>query len=554
MPLTAPEVIDRYQVLKAIGEGGMGALYLARDPAIDRLVAIKLLRENNAELRQRFACEARSAGRLHHPNIVTIFDVGEHDDQPFIAMEYIQGETLGELGKRQAVVAVERKLEWMDKLCAGLHYAHRAGIVHRDIKPANIMIDDEGTLKILDFGIARFGASEMTQAGMVIGTLNYMAPEQMMGKTVDARADQFSVGAVFYELLTYRRAFPGDLNTGIVHKILTGSPESLDTLVPGLDRGVVAIVNRCLEKDPDKRFPDLAAMRKEVAAVRSRIAIADPSEYTVAIPTPSGAQPLGVPTPTPGSDRKSGRQGELARMRAEQVQIGLKDAEAAFARNDWNATLKACQQVLLLSADNRRALDLEERAQAALEQEHLRDWLKNAQGELDRGALTAASLLVDRALSLSSSSPEAIKVREQIDAARHELAEAQERARKLEAALARAREGAAVWIARSGIERRGRGARTRGGQRRRPRAQGGDRRGAGREAQSSGRRPRKERGGRREADLCRRTGRCGPADALVVRAAARAGVQNARRAAARGEGDRAAEGGRARPPGGRAHP
>ena len=264
MPTTAPELIGRYQVLKAIGEGGMGSLYLARDPAIDRLVAIKLLREgfDTAELRQRFASEARSAGRLHHQNIVTIFDVGEHQKQPFIAMEYVKGRTLGQLGADNAQVPLATKLDWMDKLCAGLHYAHKNGVIHRDIKPANIMIDDEGTLKILDFGIARFGASEMTQAGMVIGTLNYMAPEQMMGKPIDARADIFSVGAVFYELLTYQRAFPGDLSTGIVHKILSGNPEPLRSALPDLPAPLIAIVDRCLEKEPDKRFPDLGAARR----------------------------------------------------------------------------------------------------------------------------------------------------------------------------------------------------------------------------------------------------------------------------------------------------
>ncbi len=446
MPATIPEVIGRYQILKAIGEGGMGSLYLARDPAIDRLLAIKLLREgfDSPELRQRFASEARSAGRLHHQNIVTIFDVGEHDRQPFIAMEYIKGETLAELGRRQAVVSLARKLDWMDKLCAGLYYAHRAGVVHRDIKPANIMLDEEGVLKILDFGIARFGASEMTQAGMVIGTLNYMAPEQMMGRPIDMRADIFSVGAVFYEMLTYQRAFPGDLSTGIVHKILSGNPEPLETLIPDLDAAVIAVVAKCLEKDPERRYPDLGATRRDLAGVRNRIATEDLSDFgpTLSMPVPRADTPAPITTPSPRKRSDTSRQ-ELLRLRAEQIELHFKEASGAFGKGDFNNCLRACQQALVLDPENRPVLELEEKAQAALEEQHLKGWLKEAKGELDRGALTAASLLVDRALSLSGSSPEALKVREAVDEARKELAAAQERARQLDAAVESARQNLA---------------------------------------------------------------------------------------------------------------
>src|SRR5688500_12872545 len=144
--------ISRYQILEKIGEGGMGSLFLARDPAIDRLVAIKLLRRgfDTPELRDRFAREARAAGRLRHPNIVTIFDVGEHDGDPFIAMEFLAGETLHELIQAQARLSLARRLKLLEELCDGLAYAHRAGIIHRDIKPANLLVDSDGVLKILD--------------------------------------------------------------------------------------------------------------------------------------------------------------------------------------------------------------------------------------------------------------------------------------------------------------------------------------------------------------------------------------------------------------------
>src|SRR5262250_121884 len=161
MAVDAPKNISRYQVMQHLATEGMGSVYLARDPAIDRLVAIKLLKEgfDNAELRERFMREARSAGRLRHVNIVTIFDVGEHDNQPFIAMEYVEGETLYALIKQKAALSIGRKLEMIDQLCAGLQYAHRGGIVHRDIKPKNVMVDADGVLKVLDFGIARVSDS-----------------------------------------------------------------------------------------------------------------------------------------------------------------------------------------------------------------------------------------------------------------------------------------------------------------------------------------------------------------------------------------------------------
>src|SRR5918994_382696 len=209
--------ISRYQILEKIGEGGMGALFLARDPAIDRLLAIKLLRRgfDSDELRSRFAREAKAAGRLRHPNIVTIFDVGEHDGDPFIAMEFLAGETLQELIRHGARLSLARRLKLLEELCDGLSYAHRAGLVHRDIKPANLMVDAEGVLKILDFGIVRLEEGGSTAAGMLVGTVNYMSPEQVHGGEIDHRSDIFAVGLVAYELLTARQAFRGSIKEGL---------------------------------------------------------------------------------------------------------------------------------------------------------------------------------------------------------------------------------------------------------------------------------------------------------------------------------------------------
>src|SRR4029453_7959243 len=220
--MSTPGFIGRYQVRECLGQGGMGVLHLALDPAIDRLVALKLLRVNQAEIRERFLREARLAARLQHPNIVTIFDVGEHEGQPFIAMEYIPGETFAELIARRASLPLARKLAMMIEVCGGLAYAHKHGIVHGDVKPANLMVSrDSQLVKVLDFGIARGAESTLTQVGMLMGTPNYMSPEQVQGQTVDHRSDIFAVGAVLYEVLVYRQAFQADNQAALLKKILT---------------------------------------------------------------------------------------------------------------------------------------------------------------------------------------------------------------------------------------------------------------------------------------------------------------------------------------------
>ena len=244
----------------------MGVLYLALDPAIDRLIAVKLLRVVDDELRERFLREARLAARLQHPNIVTIFDVGSHDGQPFIAMEYIAGETLAELIQRKAPLALLRKLELALDACQGLAYAHKNGIVHRDIKPANLMVSrDAGVLKVLDFGIARGADSTLTQIGMLMGTPNYMAPEQIEGKPIDQRADIFAVGLVLYELLVYRQAFKAETPHAVLHQVLHASPKPLRELDAGLDASLITIVERAIAKDPAKRY-----QRARAAARRPR--------------------------------------------------------------------------------------------------------------------------------------------------------------------------------------------------------------------------------------------------------------------------------------------
>jgi serine/threonine protein kinase len=265
--------IGRYRVVGLIAHGGMGSLYLAHDPAIGRTVAIKLLRKefDDEAARERFAREARSTGHLRHPNIVTVFDVGEHDQRPFIAMEYVPGETLAQLIRRRAPLSIADRLAILEDLCVGLHFAHAAGIVHRDIKPANVILDVSGTIKILDFGLAHASDSGITNAGDQLGTLNYMSPEQVVGGPLDHRSDVYAVGALAYELMSYMKAFPGTVQDGTMYRILNTTPTPLETVMPGVDPEISRIIERAMLKEPERRHQNADDLREDFATLRQRL-------------------------------------------------------------------------------------------------------------------------------------------------------------------------------------------------------------------------------------------------------------------------------------------
>lgn len=426
-----PATIGRYEIVNRLAQGGMGALYLAWDPKLDRQIAIKLLMHDDDELRERFAREGRSAARLRHPHIVTIFDVGEHNNQPFIAMEYIQGQTLAELIRGRVPLPITRKLKLAEELCDGLSFAHKAGVVHRDIKPANAIVDAQGSLKILDFGIARFSeASGMTHAGMLIGTLNYMSPEQMTGRPADSRSDIFAVGAVCYELLSYRQAFPGGLEDGVLTKILQGQPEPLEKVCSDLDPEIVRIVERSLEKDPDKRYQDLIAMVRDLQRVRLRL---DGLE-THHVSTEETERPVTSTTTGGSSPRRTADREDLARRRASQTRVHLEAARQAFDDEDYDAASVRCEEALLLDADNAAAIELLDRVRAALDERQAGEWLTEAESQIRLGALSAAQALIDRALALDASSARATALQTAVE----EALRGRERARQLAESIQRA--------------------------------------------------------------------------------------------------------------------
>ena len=243
-----PAQIGRYQVQRLLGEGGMGVLYLASDPVLDRQVALKLLRVDSEELRRRFVREAQAAARIQHPNIVTIYDVGDHDGQLHIAMEYIDGDTLATLIRDDVPFSAIRKLDVIDEVADGLGYAHQRGIIHRDIKPANLMITRSGLLKVLDFGIARVAHHQTGDIPALVGTPAYLAPEQLEGVDADARCDIYAVGLVMYELFSGRRAFAGATTAEVLELVLAARPTAIEHLVPDIDPELARIVAKAMAR------------------------------------------------------------------------------------------------------------------------------------------------------------------------------------------------------------------------------------------------------------------------------------------------------------------
>jgi len=288
-----PDLIGRFAVTKLIGRGGMGEVYLARDPIIDRMVAIKVIGSGleDESGRHRLLREARAAGRLHHSNIVSVFEAGEFENRLFIAMEYVSGETLGSIIRRRAAVTLRRRIEMIESACAGLAHAHRAGVVHLDIKPDNLMVDETGLVKVLDFGISRVLQSETRATGQGAGTLRYMSPEQVQGVPLDHRSDVFSLGCSLFELVTYAPAFSGSTQE-IVTKIAVGPVPSLLTVSPELDPRLDQIIRRAMALEPSQRYSDLEEMRAELAQVRAAIDPAsDVANVSPVAPTASSAGP-----------------------------------------------------------------------------------------------------------------------------------------------------------------------------------------------------------------------------------------------------------------------
>jgi len=271
--MTLPARIGRYEVEALLGQGGMGAVYRARDPELDRTVAVKTVspillssEELRREYLERFRREARAAGRLSHPNIVSVYDLGVDGDTVFFVMEYVSGVSLETILKENPVLPVAQAASIVEQVASGLDEAHRQGIVHRDVKPANVFIDERGRVKVGDFGIARVEGSELTQAGVGLGTPGYSAPEVLRGGTATARSDVFALGVLAYRLFSGKRPFQGTLPETLSVDILEHDPTPPRVLRPEVPQHVSDAIMRALAKSPDQRTPSTDAFARALRA------------------------------------------------------------------------------------------------------------------------------------------------------------------------------------------------------------------------------------------------------------------------------------------------
>ncbi|MGC2047308.1 MAG: serine/threonine-protein kinase [Gallionella sp.] len=269
--------LGRYEVLGELGQGAMGVVYKARDPLIDRVVAIKTINlalalDEKEEFENRFYQEAKAAGRLSHPNIVTIYDVGKNGDVAYIAMEFLEGRELRDIMDDGGLLPIDQVLDIVAQVAQGLAYAHEHDIVHRDVKPSNVMLVRGKHVKITDFGIARMPSSAVqTQTGMVLGSPKYMSPEQVMGKTIDQRSDIFSLGVMLYEMLTGQAPFNGDNVNAIMYQTLNAIPSPPSTLNPEVPEMINFIVAKALAKKAEDRYQNAMDFSVDLRACRETL-------------------------------------------------------------------------------------------------------------------------------------------------------------------------------------------------------------------------------------------------------------------------------------------
>jgi hypothetical protein len=296
-----PRRIGRYEVLAELGRGAMGVVYRARDPQIDRVVAIKTLRPDLglpgdafAELTRRFYQEATAAGRLSHPNIVAIHDVLDLEGAPYIVMECLEGRTLADLVAAEGPLDPPRAVRLFAQVCDALHYAHARGVVHRDIKPGNIVVTPGDVAKVTDFGIARVTGSTVTQTGAVLGTPAYMAPEQLRGRVPDGRSDLFAVGVSLYEALAGANPFQAEELAAVLYRVVHEAPAPLAQQNPRVPPGLAAAVERAMAKAPEQRYPTAGELGQALAG-----SIAPRAEERTTVLLPRGARPRRRPRLVP---------------------------------------------------------------------------------------------------------------------------------------------------------------------------------------------------------------------------------------------------------------
>jgi predicted Ser/Thr protein kinase len=266
--------LSKYELHTLIGEGAMGIVWKAYDTVLRRYVALKLLGSHfrkTKEMQERFLREARAAGAIQHPNIVTVYDLGEADGQLFIAMELVEGRDLSDVITLREPMALERKLDLVIEVLDGLHFAHQRGVIHRDVKPSNVRVVPDGRVKIMDFGIARLQSADASDAASIVGTPTYMAPEQITNGAITPATDVFAVGCMLYELLSFQKPFEGESVHGVLYQVLTTEPKPLRTVAPSIPAALERVVGKAMNKVPDERYESAAQMQSTLIAIRAAL-------------------------------------------------------------------------------------------------------------------------------------------------------------------------------------------------------------------------------------------------------------------------------------------
>src|SRR5271165_2434363 len=407
--------IGKYDVIDIIGRGGMGVVYLAKDPYLDRLVAIKMMNvdvHENTDFLERFYREAKSTASLQHPNIVTVYDLGEYQSRPFLVMQYLEGQSLEALLRTHRPMTLLEKISIIVEVCQGLGYAHQHGIIHRDIKPANIMVLNDGGVKIVDFGIARLGDNTMTRTGQIVGSLYYMPPEQLRDKPVDSRADIYSTGVVLYQLLTYSLPFEGESTGSTLAKIISEDPPPFSQFALSYPPELEAITLKSLAKNRDQRFPTAEAFAASLTEVVDRFKQDSIHEYLSKAELLQQSNELQQAQEyllkvlkldrqhTVASKQLSALRARLqAQLSAERVRQLKQQAEEVYARDEFDAALAFLNQAIELdnSPDLQALRTNIEKAKG--EAELVRKAIARAEAAQRSGDLDSAKSAIDSALS-----------------------------------------------------------------------------------------------------------------------------------------------------------
>jgi serine/threonine-protein kinase len=266
--------LGKYELHTLIGEGAMGIVWKAYDTVLRRYVALKLLSSRfrkTQDMQERFLREARAAGAIQHPNIVTVYDLGDAEGQLFIAMEFVEGRDLSDLIALRDPLPLERKLDILIEMLEGLHFAHQRGVIHRDVKPSNVRVMPDGRVKLMDFGIARLQSADATGSGAIVGTPTYMAPEQITNGAITPATDVFAVGCLLYELLSFQKPFAGESVHGVLYQVLTTEPKALRTLAPSIPAALERVVGKAMNKAPEDRYETAQQMQGTLLGIRAAL-------------------------------------------------------------------------------------------------------------------------------------------------------------------------------------------------------------------------------------------------------------------------------------------